>query len=469
MLGASVAPHRSFTRFAHMSTPPANTGFRINARAVLVLGLPLVGSHVAQFALHVVDTVMLGWYSVTDLAAGGLGAMVFFVLFTVGSGFGHAVMPMVATASARDDATEVRRVTRMGMWLSLGFSVLALPVFVLATPLLGAMGQDPDVARVGGGYLQIVGLGLAPALLVMVLKSYLAAQGRTQIVLWATVAAVFVNIGVNWLLIFGNLGFPELGARGAAVASVIVQIVTLLALVAYAVALPALREHQLLVRFWRPDWGALRQVNALGLPIGGAMLAETGLFAMSAVMMGWLGKLPLAAHSIALEITALFFMVHLGLSNAATVLVGRARGHQNIESLKAVARASMILSLLFAAATMLIYWTLADTMVGLFLKPGDPERDLIIPLGVSLVMVAALFQLADAGQAMAMGFLRGIQDTRQPMIIAAVSYWLVGVPCSYLLGFVAGWGGVGIWSGLVVGLTVAAAALHLRFWRTIRG
>lgn len=451
-----------------MSLPPSTTGFRPNARAVLVLGLPLVGSHVAQFALHIVDTVMLGWYSVTDLAAGALGAMVFFVLFTVGSGFGHAVMPMVATAWARDDATEVRRVTRMGMWLSLGFSALALPVFFFAAPLLDMMGQDPDVARIGGGYLQVVGLGLAPALLLMVVKSYLAAMGRTQIVLWVTVAAVFVNIGVNWLLIFGNLGFPEMGARGAAVASVVVQVVSLLALMLYAVALPALREHQLLVRFWRPDWGALRQVNALGLPIGGAMLAETGLFAASAVMMGWLGKLPLAAHSIALEITAVFFMVHLGLANAATVLVGRAKGRGDLIGLKAAARASMVLSLVFAVGTMLIYWLLAEPMVGLFLKPDDPERGLIIPLGISLLMVAALFQLADAGQAMAMGFLRGVHDTKAPMIIAAVSYWLVGMPISYALGFIAGWGGVGIWFGLVVGLTVAAIALHLRFWKMVR-
>lgn len=450
-----------------MTTAPADTGFWTNARAVLVLGLPLVGSHVAQFALHIVDTIMLGWYSVTDLAAGALGATVFFVFFTLGAGFAHAVMPMVATSVARGDDTEVRRVTRMGMWLSLGFSVAILPIFVFASPILGALGQDPDVARLGGGYLSIVGLGMAPALLVMVLKSYLAALGRTQVVLWITVAAVFVNAGANWLLIFGNLGFPELGARGAAVASVIVQVITLLAMLAYATLLPSLRHYQLLVRFWRPDWVALKQVNALGLPIGLAMLAETGLFAASAVMMGWLGKLSLAAHSIALEITAVFFMVHLGLANAATVLVGRAKGRGDPVALRAVARASVILSLGFAFATMLIYWLFAEQMVGLFLRPDDPERHLIVPVGITLLMVAALFQLADAGQAMAMGFLRGIHDTKQPMVIAAVSYWLVGLPASYGLGFVAGMGGVGIWFGLVCGLTAAAVALHWRFWRAL--
>ncbi len=446
---------------------PSPLGFLPNARAVLVLGLPLVGSHVAQFALHVTDTIMLGWYGVTDLAAGALGATLFFVVFTLGMGYGQAVMPMVATFAAAGEGTEVRRVTRMGMWLSIGFSALALPLFLMSGPILGAMGQDPEVARIGGEYLAIIGFGMAPALVVMVVKSYLAALGRTQVVLWATVLGVFVNIGANWVLIFGNLGFPELGARGAAIASVLVQIVTLVAMLGYAVLLPSLRQYQLLVRFWRPDWTALRRVNALGLPIGFAMLAETGLFAASAVMMGWLGALPLAAHSIALEITAMFFMVHLGLSNAATVLVGRARGRGDGPGLRAAAKAAVLLSLGFAAATMLVYWIAAEPMVGLFLKPDEPQRDLIVPLGVTLLMVAALFQFADAGQVMAMGLLRGVQDTRQPMVIAAVSYWLVGLPAGYGLGFVIGWEGVGIWLGLVAGLAAAALALHARFWRGV--
>lgn len=444
------------------------TGFRPNARAVLVLGLPLVGSHLAQFLLHVTDTIMLGWYGVTDLAAGALGATLFFVIFTLGMGYGQAVMPMVASASARGDEVEVRRVTRMGMWLSLAAGFLALPVFLFSGPILNALGQEPEVARIGSEYLGIVGFGLAPALVAMVLKSYLAALGRTQVVLWVSLAGVVVNIGVNWVLIFGNLGFPELGARGAAIASVAVQIVTVLAMLVYAVWLPALRRYQLLVRFWRPDWRALWRVQALGLPIGLAMLAETGLFAASAVMLGWLGDETLAAHSIALEITALFFMVHLGLSNAATVLVGRARGRADPEALRAAARAAVALSLGFAVVTMVLYWLLAEQMVSLFLRPDEPQRAIIIPLGVSLLMVAALFQLADSGQVMAMGLLRGVQDTQQPMVIAAVSYWLIGMPASYGLGFIVGLGGVGVWLGLVVGLTAAALALHVRFWNGLR-
>ena len=448
------------------SDPPPHTP-RAVARDILVLGLPLIGSHMAQFALHVTDTIMLGWYGVTDLAAGALGATVFFALFTLGAGYANAVMPMVASHAANSADAEVRRVTRMGMWLSVIFALLMLPVFIFATPLLRLLGQEPAVAELGGAYLALVGYGLGPALMVMVLKSYLAALGRTQVVLWVTVLAVGVNAAINWVLIFGNLGFPELGVRGAAIASVLVQLVTMVLLLTYAAWLPALRRYALLVRFWRPDWGAMRQVHALGLPIGLAMLAETGLFAASAVMMGWLGAQILAAHSIAMEITAMFFMVHLGLSNAATVIVGRARGRGDIVGLRMAARVALVLSAGFALCTMMIYFLFPEQIVGLFLRPDDPERAVIVPLGVTLLMVAALFQLADGAQAMAMGLLRGIQDTKVPLVIALISYWLVGIPISYALAFPMGMGGVGLWLGLVAGLSVAAAALLVRFWRSV--
>lgn len=452
-----------------MSTPaaPAPTGFAANARAVLTLGLPLIGSHVAQFALHVTDTVMLGWYGVTDLAAAALGVTVFFAVFTLGAGFAHAVMPMAAAADARNEPAEVRRATRMGLWLSLAYAVVMLPLFLASGPILSAMGQDPSVAPLAGDYLAIVGLGLGPALMVMTLKSFLAALKRTQVVLWVTVAAVFVNIFFNWIFIFGNLGAPELGARGAAIASVIVQVITLGVMLAYATLLPALQPYALLTRFWRPDRVAMRAVFVLGLPIGLAMLAETALFAASAVMMGWLGPEPLAAHAIALEITAMFFMVHMGLSNAATVLVGQARGRGDRPGLRAAARASVVLSMGFALTTAAIYLVFGEFLVGLFLAPDNPERAVIVPLGLSLLWVAALFQLADGGQAMAMGLLRGIEDTRVPMVIAVVSYWLIGIPTSYGLAFLAGLEGVGLWLGMVAGLTAAAVALMVRFWRAV--
>ncbi len=435
-----------------------------HARATLTLGLPLIGSHLAQMALHVTDTVMLGWYSVEALAAGVLGASSFFVIFILGSGFAQAVMPMVATALGRGDETQVRRDTRMGLWLSIAFGILCYPLFWWSEPILLALGQSPVVSSLGEDFLRIAGLGMIPALLVMALKSYLAALGRTQVVLWATLAAVGLNILVNWALIFGNWGFPELGVQGAAIASVLSQSATLLVLAVYAAWLPDLRRFRLFQRFWRADPQALRQVFRLGLPIGLTGLAESGLFQASALMMGWIGTRELAAHGIALEIAALAFMVHLGLSNAATVRAGRAVGQGDPQALRDGARTAIALSMSFGVTMVILFLSFPEPLISLFLDRSKPDSEQIVAIGITLLALAAMFQMADAAQVMALGLLRGIKDTRVPMWLAALSYWVIGIPISYLLAFPMGYGAVGLWLGLVIGLTVAAVLLMTRFW-----
>ena len=434
------------------------------ARALLVLGLPMIGSHLAQIAMHITDTVMLGWYSVEALAAVVLGATGFFTLFLVGSGFAWAVMPMAAAAAANGEDAEVRRITRMGLWLSLLFGAAAMPVFWFAAPVLRALGQDADLAAAAQGYLRIAGWGIFPALAVMVLKSYLAALERTQFVLWATVAGAVLNAALNWVFIFGNWGAPELGIRGAAIATIATQGFTILLIGLYAAVLPELRRHALFVRFWRPDWGAFAAVFRLGWPIGLTTLAEAGLFSATALMMGWVGTRELAAHGIAIEIVSAIFMIPLGLSNAATVRAGQAHGRGDRAALRLVAGTGLGLALSIAICAAILFLAAPELLIGLFLDPGDPERPAILAIGATLLAVAALFQLADAGQVMALGLLRGVQDTRVPMIFAAISYWVVGIPTSYVLGFWAGLGGPGIWAGLVIGLVLAFGLLSSRFW-----
>jgi MATE family multidrug resistance protein len=431
-------------------------------RAILVLGLPLIGSNVAQFAISLIDSVMLGWYDVEALAAQVMGSMLFFVLFIMGSGFAWAVMPMVAEAEAAGNQTQVRRFTRMALWISLLFGLAVMPLMIWSEPVLLALGQTAQISEIASEYLRIAGWGILPALMVMVLKSYLAALERTRIVLWVTLGAVAVNAVVNYGLIFGNWGLPEMGIRGAAVASVAVQVVSMLLLALYAAVVTS--EHQLFVRFWRPDWEAFGQVFRLGWPIGLTNLAEVGLFAAASTMMGWLGEIPLAAHGIALQIASLTFMVHLGLSNAATVRAGRAVGRRNPQELRRGAVGVMILSVAVALLTVVVFLTIPETLMGAFISPDDPDRGPVIALGVPLLAAAAVFQLADAAQVLALGLLRGVQDTRVPMVIAAVSYWVIGVPISYGLGFVLDWQGPGVWIGLTVGLFIASILLMGRFW-----
>lgn len=448
-------------------TPATPLSKTAHAKALLTLGLPIIGSHLAQMALHVTDTVMLGWYGVVELAAVVLGASAFFIVFILGSGFGQAILPMVAQALGRKDETQVRRDTRMGLWLSFLFGAVCYPIFWWSGPILLALGQQPDVSALAQEYLRIAGLGMIPALLVMALKSYLSALERTQVVLWITLAAAVANAGINWMLIFGNWGAPELGVTGAAIASVLTQMLTLLGLSLYAHWQPALRRFNLFKRFWRPDWQAMGQVFRLGWPIGLTGLAEGGLFQASALMMGWIGTIELAAHGIALEVTALAFMVHLGLSNAATIRVANATGRKDAKGLRDGAMVALGLSLSFGIAMVILFLTLPRFIVSLFLDPSNPNTGAIITFGTLLLALSALFQMVDATQVMALGFLRGLKDTRAPMWIATLSYWVIGIPISYVLAFPLGFGGVGLWLGLTVGLSVAALLLMLRFWRSI--
>jgi len=441
---------------------PQPLAYRQHLRAVIGLGLPLVGSHLAQFAITLTDAVMLGWYSVEALAAEVLGGTLFFVLFIMGSGFAWAVMPMVASAASSGEEAQVRRVTRMGLWASAMFALACLPLTLGSATLFLLMGQDPATSALAGDYLAIAGWGILPGLMVMVLKSALAALERTGVVLWVTLAAVALNILVNYALIFGNLGMPELGVRGAAIASVSVNLASFIVLAIYVQRV--MPEHAMFARLWRPDWEALGQVFRLGWPIGITNLAEVGLFAASSVMMGWLGTLQLAAHGIALQVTSVMFMVHVGLSNVATVRAGQAQGRGDGPGLRAGARVVLMVSGLVALGTVVLFLAVPEALIGLFLSPDDPDRPAVIAIGVMLLAAAALFQMVDAAQVMALGLLRGVQDTRVPMVIAALSYWAVGVPASYVLGFPLGLGGPGIWLGLALGLALAGVFMLWRFW-----
>ncbi|WP_308917333.1 MATE family efflux transporter [Jannaschia sp. LMIT008] len=433
----------------------------------LTLGLPLVGSQVAQMLIGLTDTLMLGRYSVPALAAGTLGATFFFTLFLLTSGFAYGIIGLSSDAAGRGDERGVRRAARMGLWLAVLAGLAAMPIMFLSGPILTALGQPADVVIQAEAYLRIVALGLVPALFTVTIRSHLSALERTRIVLWVTLAGVALNVGLNAILIFGAGPFPELGVRGAAWASVGVNVAMGAMLALYAARGPGMARWELFRNPLRPDWQAFGQVFRLGWPIGLTHVSESGLFAASALMMGNLGTRELAAHGIAIQIAGATFMVHLGLSQAATVRVGRYAGQGDRGGLRDAAVAAFALSGIAVALAMALYWFAGGTMVGAFLDPGDPQAATILSLGVGLLLVAGLFQLVDAGQVMALGCLRGLQDTKRPMIYAVLAYWGCGIPVSYLFGFHTALGAYGVWLGLCVGLAVAAILLTVRFWRLV--
>ena len=444
-----------------MQTPSQT--YAEHARAILRLGMPLILSNVAQFAIHMTDTLMLGWYDVTALAAATIATSLFFVTFIVGAGFAQAVTPLVAAAAEENDDTQVRRVTRMGLWLSAIYGAVFTLPFYWSESILLAIGQTPEVAALAHDYLVIVAIQMIPALFVMTLKSFLAALEHTGVILWATIGTALLNGVINYALIFGNWGAPEMGIRGAAIASLVVTVISVIWLFAYA--LRVLPQFDLLRNVWKSDWRIFWRVFHLGWPIGLTSLAEGGLFSASAVMMGRIGAVPLAAHGIALQLAATAFMVHIGLSQAATVRAGRALGRGDGTALREGGITAIALSAAFAVCAVAAFLLIPETLISLFIDPAEPERPALLAIGVTLLAFAALFQMVDALQVMALGLLRGVQDTTVPMIMASVSYWVIGLPVSYLLAFKLGLGAAGLWLGLVVGLTCAAISLHWRFWR----
>lgn len=433
--------------------------------ATLALAAPLVGTHLARNMIGAIDTVMVGRYGVDPLAALVLATSWFFVLLLLGSGYALGVMGLIATARARGDEAEVRRATRMAMWLSVAHSVLIAPLMWWSGAILVALGQAPEIAALAQVWLRVMMFAMPAVLIGMALNSFLAALGRANLVLVITVIGLPVNAFLNWLLIFGHWGFPELGVRGAALASMAVNWMQVAGLAVVAAMLPEARPYRLFQRLWRPDAQAARAVLALGLPIGLTLVAESGMFTGTYIMMGWFGPYPLAAHGIALQIASLTFMVHLGVSNAATIRVGTAHGQRDHARLRGAALAATMISAGFAVATMGIFLAIPETLTGFYLNRADPAAPAILMLATMLMLYAGLFQIVDAMQAIALGLLRGVQDTRVPMWLAVVSYWLIGLPAGYLLAFPLGMGPAGLWAGLLIGLAVAAVLLMARFWR----
>ncbi|SEK66968.1 MATE family efflux transporter [Pacificibacter marinus] len=444
-------------------TPNIKTrSFSEHARMVLTLGLPLAASQLAQFALHMTDVVMMGWYGLDELAALVLATGFWFIIFIFIAGFAFSVMPLVAKASGEGDITLVRRATRMAMWLSILAAILVYPIFLFSAAAFEAMGQDAHIAKLAQPYLIIAGIEMVPALIALVFRSYFSALERTRAVLIAAILATVVNAGLNYVLIFGNFGAPELGIAGAAVASLIVSTLTMIGLAVYAQIVTP--ENELFRNIFKPDWEVFGRVLKMGVPIGLTSLAEVSLFNVASLMMGWISIEALAAHGIAMQLSAVAFMVQIGLSQAGTIRAGNAFGRKDEADLRAGARVVTLMSMGMAAITCMIYFSIPEILIGLFIAPDEPQRDAVLAIGATLLIFSALFQFADGGQVVALSLLRGVQDTAIPFWLASISYWAVGLPVAYIFAFVVGWGASGVWVGLLVGLSVACAMMTWRFW-----
>jgi len=438
------------------------TTYRATTRALLRLALPVTVVQVGMMTMGVVDTAMVGRVGAADLAAVALGSMYFFLISIFGLGVLMALDPVVAQGAGAQDHEAVARGVQRGLLLALGLGLIASALHYPAASVLAILGQPDDVVPIAGAYVRALIPGILPFFVFSVFRQSLQALHHTRDLVIAIVVANLANVFCNWVLIFGNLGLPALGAQGAGYATSITRWLMTLGLL--AVAWPLLRPLLLPLRpeIWQRE--PLMRIVRIGLPIGLHHELEFGAFGVTALLMGTLGTVEMAAHQIALNIASLTFMVPLGVGAAASVLVGRAVGRGDAAGARRAAAVSLAVGVSFMGTSAVVMLLFPRAIASLYTGLGP-----VLALAATLIPIAGAFQVFDGTQAVSAGTLRGIGDTRVPMLIGLVGFWLIGLPVSATLAFGAGLGPLGLWWGLVAGLGAVAVLLLLRVRARFRG
>ena len=445
---------------ANISPRLENGRWRGEFRATLALAWPLILSNLTFALIQATDVVLMGWLGPRQLAASALGINLTWPLGFAAFGLLTAASPLMATAlgAKSNSVRDVRRSFRQSLWLCV---LATIPLWLMlwhSEAIMLALGQQPELASDGALFLKGYMWTMLPWLLFQAMRNYLAAMERPGWVFAISLAGIVVNALLGWALIFGRFGLPALGIFGGGLASSIVWTLIALSLMIVILTDRQFRRFHLFGHFWRPDWQRLRHMVKLGLPIGFAFAFEGAVFGAAAYLMGLIDADSLAAHAVALQIAALTFMVPWGLSQAATVRVGRALGARDHSGMARAGWTSWVLGVAFMAAMAGLMWTFPRELVGLFLEDTAANAR-VIELAIAFLVVAAAFQIFDGSQVVAAGMLRGLHDTKVPMLFALLGYWIIGLGVGVWLAFAQGWDGVGIWTGLATGLGIVAALM----------
>lgn len=453
-----------------MTDDPALTPWRTEFGATLRLAAPLAATNLLQMLIHAVDVIFIARLGDQPLAASSLGIAVFGLTMWAMTGLTGACAPLIAAELGRRGPAvrEVRRTVRMGLWVSVGFGLLGMGIGFSGEAILLASGQDAQISALSGQFLAILSWAMIPMVLASVFRIFVAALGKPAYATGITLLALGTNIFGNWVLVFGNLGMPALGLEGSAISSLITSLAMIAAYVAVIGQDRLLRRYHIFGRWWRPEWQRLRQIMVIGTPIALTVLAEAGLFSGAALLMGRIGSVELAAHTLALNLAALTFQIPFGIAQAATIRVGYHFGAQDRAAAGRAGWAALLVSVLFMGVMAAGMMAAPRFILSLYVDPAAPQNAAMVAFAVQYLAIAAAFQLFDGAQAVAAGALRGLQDTRMPLLIALFGYWMIGFVVAIWLGFYTPLEGTGVWIGLAVGLVVVAALLSWRWHRRER-
>ena len=434
-------------------------------RSLVALSWPLALTNLTQIGMGTTDVMMMGRLGPDTLAAGALGTNLYFMVLIFGIGLLNAVTPMIARQLGRGSPTtrDVRKIVQQGFFSA---GCVAVPCWLLlwwSESLLVAMGEDAALSAAAGTYVHVVQWALLPFWGYLVLRSFVSALERPIWAFFIGAVAVPVNAAANWCLMLGHCGCRSLGIAGSGLATLLTTLLMFLALAVVVCSVKPFRRYRLFTGFWRPDGRVLRALWRLGLPMAATLSFEVTMFNAAVFLMGLIGAASLAAHSIAIQLSGLSFMVPLGIGQAVAVRVGRAYGAQDNKAIGRAGWTAFWLVVAFAATMSLTMILAPRLLISAFLDTADPTNEGVVDLAISFLAFAALFQIADGTQAVGAGMLRGLHDARMPMLYALTGYWGIGLPLGLLLAFPLGLNGIGIWIGLSTGLAVVAC-LMIRRW-----
>ena len=420
-------------------------------------------SMLGQVMTGVADSVMVGWTGATPLAASSFANIFFSIPLFFGIGVSYAITPLVAEGAGAKDLTKIIEILRHGFIINLLVAILLVGLIFLVEPFMFSMGQPEDVVALGIPYLSIIGVSIIPTMIFQTYRQFAEGLEKTRMAMIIVVGSNLLNIALNYILIFGKYGFPEMGLNGAGWATLISRVVMAISMMLYVYYGKRFIAFRKGFSFGSYSKSLISKMLHIGLPAGSQFIFEAGAFGFSALMMGWLGTTALAAHQIAINLATISYMTTSGLGAAATIRVGNFLGQRDKRKLQDSA-----FTMIWMAVALMAAWALLF-IFGRHLLPSLYIEDAaVIELTAVLLIIAAFFQLSDGIQVVCAGALRGLQDVKVPSILIFVAYWVIALPLGYWLAFPLGLGATGIWIGLLIGLTLTASAMVVRFWRLSR-
>jgi MATE family multidrug resistance protein len=429
-----------------------------NFHKTFSLAFPVMLSQLGQVLVGVADSMMVGRLGAEPLAAASLANSIFFVVLMFGIGVSMALTPLVSMADGKNNPKRISRLFNHGFTINWIVGIMLFLLIILGSPLLYHLNQPEEVVVLAIPYLVIITFSLLPFMIFQTFKQFAEGLSQTKQAMYITIFCNGINVFLNWVLIYGNLGVPAMGLNGAGWATLISRLLMALVIGYYIMKSKRYLPYDLSFRIKKLSFPMVSKMLRIGIPTGFQFIFEVGAFSSAAIMMGWIGVNALAAHQIAINLASISYMMASGLSTAAMIRVSNQLGRKDIITLREAGFTSFLMVAIFMSFTALIFIVFREFLPSLYIDDRE-----VIQMSASLLIIAGLFQLSDGIQVVGLGALRGIADVKVPTLVTLIAYWVIGLPLGYVFAFVFNMQEIGIWYGLLIGLTVTGVLLLLRF------